>query len=65
VSEEHERHHLRTPTARLSHAEKLQRQQRHPQILTVVLVVVTAMLVYAAAFDLESPGEWTSSGRSP
>jgi membrane protein YdbS with pleckstrin-like domain len=61
-SEEHREHHLRTPTRELPHADKVRRQQRHLQILTVVLVAVLAMLAYAAAFDLDHWAEWIVFG---
>lgn len=54
----HHEHHLRTPTNELSHEEKIRRQARHLQILTGVMVLVLAMLVYAALFDLDSWSEW-------
>jgi len=46
----------------LPHAEKVRRQQRHLQILTVVLLAVLAMLAYAAAFDLDHWAEWIVLG---
>jgi hypothetical protein len=55
-------HHLHTPTSELPHAEKVRREQRHVQILTVVLLAVLAMLAYAAAFDLDSAAEWIVLG---
>jgi hypothetical protein len=61
ASEEHRRH-LRTPTRELPHAEKVRRQERHLQILTVVLLAVLAMLAYAAAFDLDHWAEWIVFG---
>ena len=55
----HEHHGLHhTPTHSLPHEQKLARQRRHIQILSVVCVVVLAGLVYAAAFDLNSAAEW-------
>lgn len=57
-----ERHHLRTPTSQLPHEEKLHRQQRHIQILTAVLLAVTALLAYSAAFDLDHWAEWIVFG---
>ena len=54
--EHHGPHH--TPTHALPHEQKLARQRRHIQILSVVCVVVLAGLVYAAAFDLDSAAEW-------
>jgi membrane protein YdbS with pleckstrin-like domain len=55
-SEQHGLHH--TATHALPHEQKLARQRRHLQILTVVCVLVLAALVYAAAFDLNSVAEW-------
>jgi hypothetical protein len=45
TAEEHE-HHLphHTPTSQLHHAEKMKRQERHLQILTVVLLLVLGLL---------------------
>jgi hypothetical protein len=40
----------------------VRRQQRHLQILTVVLLAVLAMLAYAAAFDLDHWAEWIVLG---
>jgi hypothetical protein len=40
----------------------VRRQQRHLQVLTVVLVAVLAMLAYAAAFDLDHWAEWIVFG---
>jgi membrane protein YdbS with pleckstrin-like domain len=60
--EDHERRHLRTPTSQLPHAEKVERQQRHIEILSVVLLLVLAMLVYSAAFDLDHWAEWIVFG---
>jgi fatty acid desaturase len=57
-----EHHHLRTPTSQLPHEEKLRRQQRHIQILTGVLLAVTALLAYSAAFDLDHWAEWIVFG---
>jgi membrane protein YdbS with pleckstrin-like domain len=62
ATDERERRRLRTPTRELPHAEKLRRQQRHLQILTVVLLAVLAMLAYAAAFDLDHWAEWIVLG---
>jgi membrane protein YdbS with pleckstrin-like domain len=58
----HREHHLRTPTNELSHEEKLRRQARHLQILTGVMVLVLAMLVYSAIFDLDNWSEWVVFG---
>lgn len=60
-SEKHE-HHLRTPTSQLPHAEKVARQERHVEILSLVLLVVLAMLAYSAAFDLDHWAEWIVFG---
>lgn len=54
------RHHVRT--GELSHQEKLARQRRHIVVLNVALVVVLAVLVYAAIFDLDSAAEWIVLG---
>ena len=53
---------MRTPTRDLPHADKVRRQQRHLQVLTVVLLAVLAMLAYAAAFDLDHWAEWIVFG---
>ena len=58
----HREHHLRTPTNELHHEEKLRRQQRHTQILVGVMLLVLAMLVYSALFDLDSWSEWVVFG---
>ena len=55
-------HHLRTPTSQLPHAEKVRRQERHVEILSVVLLAVLAMLVYSAIFDLDHWAEWVDFG---
>lgn len=57
-------HHLphHTPTSQLHHAEKVKRQERHLQILTVVLVLVLGLLAYSAAFDLDNWSEWLVFG---
>jgi membrane protein YdbS with pleckstrin-like domain len=62
VSEEEHKHRLRTPTSQLPHEQKLERQQRHLQMLTGVLVLVLAVLVYSAAFDLDHWAEWVVFG---
>lgn len=62
MSDEAPRHHLRTPTSQLPHAEKVRREQRHVQILTGVLLAVLAMLAYASAFDLDHWAEWVVLG---
>jgi chromatin segregation and condensation protein Rec8/ScpA/Scc1 (kleisin family) len=43
-------------------AEKILSQQRHLQLLTVVLLAVLRMLAYAAAFDLDHWAEWIVFG---
>jgi membrane protein YdbS with pleckstrin-like domain len=58
----HHEHHLRTPTNELPHEEKLKRQERHMQILTGVMLLVLAMLVYSALFDLDNWSEWVVFG---
>lgn len=58
----HHEHHLRTPTNELPHEEKLRRQARHLQILTGVMILVLAMLIYAALFSLDSWSEWVVFG---
>ena len=62
AGDEHNRGPHHTPTRELPHQEKLARQRAHIRILTVVLVVVLAGLVYAAAFDLNSSAEWIVFG---
>jgi hypothetical protein len=57
-----DRHHLRTPTSQLPHEEKLERQQFHLRVLMGVLLVVLALLVYSAAFDLDHWAEWIVFG---
>lgn len=59
---EHPEHHLRTPTHELSHEQKLRRQALHIDVLTGTLVLVLLMLVYSAAFDLDSTAEWIVFG---
>jgi membrane protein YdbS with pleckstrin-like domain len=58
----HHEHHLRTPTNELSHEEKLKRQARHMQILSGVMLLVLAMLIYSAIFNLDSWSEWVVFG---
>lgn len=58
----HREHHVRTPTNELPHEQKLARQARHLQILTGVMLLVLAMLVYAALSDLDSWAEWVVFG---
>ena len=62
--QKHEGHarHVRTPTSQLHHAEKVKRQERHLQILTVALLLVLLMLGYSAAFDLDNWSEWVVLG---
>ena len=57
-----ERHHLRTPTSQLPPAEKVKRQERHVEILSLVLLVVLLLLIYSAAFDLDHWAEWIVFG---
>lgn len=38
--------------------DKVRRQRRHLQLMTLVLLAVLAMLAYAAAFDLDHWAEW-------
>jgi hypothetical protein len=58
----HRERHVRTPTAELTHDQKLHRQQAHIRLLTLALVVVLALLAYAAAFDLDHWAEWIVFG---
>ncbi len=58
----HREHHLRTPTNELPHEEKIKRQERHLQILTGVMLLVLAMLVYSALSDLDNWSEWVVFG---
>ncbi len=58
----HHEHHLRTPTNELPHEEKLKRQERQMQIVTGVMLLVLAMLVYSALFDLDNWSEWVVFG---
>jgi membrane protein YdbS with pleckstrin-like domain len=53
---------LRTPTRELPHAERVRRQQGHIALLTWVLLAVLAVLLYSAAFDLDSAAEWIVLG---
>jgi len=55
-------HRLRTPTSELPHEEKIKRQQGHMRILTGALLLVLAMLVYSAFFDLDNWSEWIVFG---
>ena len=55
-------HRVRTPTGELTHEQKLHRQQAHIRLLTLALVAVLALLVYAAAFDLDHWAEWIVFG---
>lgn len=58
----HRQHHLRTPTNELPHEEKMRRQTQHLQIMTGALLLVLAMLLYSAFFDLDSWSEWVVFG---
>jgi hypothetical protein len=60
MSDEPEHRHVphRTPTRALPHEQKIARQQGHIRILTGVILLVLALLAYAAAFDLDSGAEW-------
>ena len=58
----HREHHLRTPTAELDHEARLRRERTHRDVLTGALVLVLLMLVYSAAFDLDSWPEWVVFG---
>ena len=55
-------HRLSTPTGQLPHPEKVRREQRRVGMLNGVLLAVLLLLVYAAANDLDSAGEWTVFG---
>jgi membrane protein YdbS with pleckstrin-like domain len=54
--------HVRAPTGELSHQQKLRRQQRQIAVFTMILLLVLAMLAYAAAFDLNHWAEWIVFG---
>lgn len=58
----HGKHPVRTPTGELSHEAKLQRQRLHRMTAAIVLVLLLAVLAYAAAFDLNSWAEWVVLG---
>ena len=58
----HRDHRLRRSTGELPHEEKIKRQERHLQILTVAMLLVLAMLVYTALSDLDSWPEWVVFG---
>lgn len=58
----HRERHVRTPTGEVSHEQKLRRQQGHIRVLTLALLAVLALLVYAAAFDLNHWAEWIVFG---
>ena len=60
MGDEPEHHHRvhHTATSALPHERKLARQRAHLRILTAVIVLVLAALIYAAAFDLDSAAEW-------
>jgi type IV secretory pathway TrbD component len=55
-------HRIATPTRLLPHPAKIRREQRHLAMLTGVLAAVLLLLLYAAAFDLNSWAEWTVFG---
>jgi hypothetical protein len=55
-------HHLRTPSRELPHDERVRREQFHVTVLSFVLLGTLAMLAYAAAFDIDHPGEWIVLG---
>lgn len=58
----HGEHHLRTPTGQLSHGDKLKRQAIHVEILSAIVVVLLLLVIYSAAFDLNSLAEWVVFG---
>ncbi len=58
----HHEHHLRTPTNELPHEEKLKRQRRHLQVLTGVMLLVLAMLVYSVLTAIDTWSEWVVFG---
>ncbi len=58
----HGAHHVRTPTDEVAHDEKLRRQRTHRMVAVVLLVLLVAVLAYAAAFDLNSWAEWVVLG---
>jgi amino acid transporter len=55
-------HRAATPTRRLPHPAKVRREQRHAAMLNGVLFATLLLLVYTAAFDLNSWAEWTVFG---
>jgi hypothetical protein len=55
-------HLTATPARRLPHPQKVRREQRHVAMLTGVLGAVLLLLLYTAAFDLNSWSEWTVFG---
>ncbi len=55
-------HRVSTPTGQLSHPDKVRREQRRVGMLNGVLIAVLLLLVYAAAYDLDSAAEWTVFG---
>ena len=55
-------HRVSTPTGQLSHPEKVRREQRRVGVLNGVLIAVLLLLVYTAAYDLDSAGEWIFFG---
>jgi hypothetical protein len=58
----HRERRVRTPTGELSHEQRLRRQQAHIRLLTLGLILVLALLIYAAAFDLDHWAEWVVFG---
>jgi hypothetical protein len=58
----HRERHVRTPSGELSHEQRLRRQQAHIRLLTLGLILVLALLIYAAAFDLDHWAEWVVFG---
>jgi uncharacterized membrane protein YcjF (UPF0283 family) len=58
----HREHHVRTPSGELSHEARLRRQQAHIRLLTLGLILVLALLIYTAAFDLDHWAEWVVFG---
>ena len=55
-------HRVSRPTGQLSHPEKVRREQRRVGMLNGVLIAVLLLLVYTAAYDLDSAGEWIVFG---
>jgi len=54
--------HLRTPTSGLTPEERVRRGERHLQVLTGILLLVLALLIYSALFELDSWSEWVVFG---